>query len=111
MPFDPSLPQNNSPLSATMMRSQFNELKALIDALPAGVTQQQLTDAINALQSSVDDAISTLTAEINSVQSGSANNVNGIEPLDNLVISDPPAQGEVQTLMVKLNDLINGSHR
>ena len=32
--FDPNLPANNSPNSSAQMRSQFNGLKALIDAVP-----------------------------------------------------------------------------
>lgn len=34
--FDPNLPQENTPADAAQMRSQFNGLKALIDAIPAG---------------------------------------------------------------------------
>jgi len=37
MPFDPTLPANNSNLSSAEMRGQFNALKALIDGL-----QQQI---------------------------------------------------------------------
>jgi hypothetical protein len=33
MPFDPNLPQENTPLDAAQVRAQFNALKALIDAL------------------------------------------------------------------------------
>jgi hypothetical protein len=34
MPFDPNLPQENTPADAVQMRSQLNGLKALIDAAP-----------------------------------------------------------------------------
>ena len=34
--FDPNLPQENTQADAAQMRSQFNGLKALIDAIPAG---------------------------------------------------------------------------
>jgi len=33
MPFDPTLPANNSPIVSAELRNQFNGLKALIDAL------------------------------------------------------------------------------
>lgn len=33
MPFDPTLPANNSPLSSAVMRDQLTSLKALIDAI------------------------------------------------------------------------------
>jgi hypothetical protein len=36
MPFDPNAPANNSPILSGELRSQFNSLKALIDAIPAG---------------------------------------------------------------------------
>lgn len=36
MPFDPSLPQENTPVDAAQMRSQLTGLKDLIDAIPAG---------------------------------------------------------------------------
>ena len=41
---------------------------------------------------------------------GTANNVNGVGTLD-ITISDPPQQGEVQAMLDKLNELINGAHR
>ena len=36
MPFDPTIPQENADLDAGPIRQQFNALKALIDAAPAG---------------------------------------------------------------------------
>ena len=36
MPFDPNLPQENTPLDAAQMRVQLTGLKDLIDALPTG---------------------------------------------------------------------------
>ncbi|MFO1440507.1 MAG: hypothetical protein U1F81_19470 [Verrucomicrobiaceae bacterium] len=36
MAYDPSFPQENTPIDAAPMREQFNSLKALIDAIPAG---------------------------------------------------------------------------
>ena len=36
MPFDPNLPQENTPLDAAQMRAQLNALKQLIDNIPAG---------------------------------------------------------------------------
>ena len=54
MPFDPTLPLDNSIVEADELRDQFNALKALIDAIPAGppgpqgapgeVTQAQLSN-------------------------------------------------------------------
>ena len=36
MPFDPTLPADNTPVSAPAMREQLTALKALIAAVPAG---------------------------------------------------------------------------
>jgi hypothetical protein len=35
MPYDPSLPAANSPVSSAELRAQFDGLKTLLDALPA----------------------------------------------------------------------------
>ena len=45
--FDPTLPQEGTPLDAAQMRQQFNSLKTLIDLLPT-VTAAQV-DAVNTL--------------------------------------------------------------
>jgi hypothetical protein len=45
MPFDPSLPQENTPVDAVQMRAQLNGLKDLIDAL-AVITAAQV-EAVN----------------------------------------------------------------
>ena len=47
MPFDPSLPQENTPVDAVQMRGQLNGLKALIDALAAGTVTAVVVDAVN----------------------------------------------------------------
>ena len=85
MPFDPSQPADNSPLSSAQMRSQLTALKA--------DTQTR------ALQANVDAAIA-----------GTSANSNGVGTLG-LVISDPPTQAEVQAIMDKLDELINALRR
>ena len=40
MPFDPTDPPLNTELRAAKLRNQFNSLKVLIDAVPAGPAQQ-----------------------------------------------------------------------
>ena len=59
--FDPTFPQENTPIDAAPMRQQLNALKALIDAVPAGppgpqgppgeVTQADLNNAVLSLLS------------------------------------------------------------
>jgi len=41
MPYDPTLPINNSPISSAELRNQFAGLKALIDAQQAQITALQ----------------------------------------------------------------------
>ena len=121
MPFNPALPQNGSALSSAVVREQFNGLKALIDELPAGVTQQELSQAMDSLQTSVNEAVAmlqtdlesavgNLTTEIETTRQMSANNVDGINILD-VVIGNPPSQEDVQAMVDKLNELINGLRR
>jgi hypothetical protein len=88
MPYDPLLPRPNTPLDADEMRAQLNGLKSLIDAVPGGVTEEQLTSAIN----------------------GTAKNADGVAALYQ-TISDPPTQGEVQAIQDKLNELIMALRR
>jgi hypothetical protein len=44
-------------------------------------------------------------------RAGTANNVNGVCGLSGLVICNPPTQAQVETIRVKLNELIHVLHR
>jgi hypothetical protein len=79
MPFNSTLPANNSPISSAELRGQLNGLNDNIDA-----------------------AVESLLQNINT---NTAANVNAVEELG-LSISDPPTQGEVQEVLSKLNELI-----
>jgi len=82
MPFDPALPANNSPVSSAELRNQFTGLKSLVDDCP---TTNQMQD------------------HVGEVAASSAAAVNGPP---GFVVSDPPTQAEVQTVVDKLNELI-----
>lgn len=86
MPFDPTKPANNSPLSSAEIRNQLTSLKTEVDG-------------------------KATPADLNNAIAGTANNVNGVLDLSGLGISDPPTQGEVQAILDKLNELINAAHR
>jgi len=90
MPYDPTKPANNSPLSSAEMRNQFNALKELIDPL---VTHDQLLISIN-----------------NAVNDGASANSNSVGSL-NLTVSDPPTQAEMQGIADKLDELITALRR
>lgn len=121
MPFDPNQPQQGELIDAVQLRNQFNGLKTLIDNVPAGppgpqgpagapgepgpegpqgppgeVTAQQLNDA--------------MAQVAYEVTSGSSANSNGVAYLE-VVITDPPTQGNVQALMDKINELIGALRR
>lgn len=105
MPFDPNLPQPNTPADADQMRAQLNGLKDLIDALTA-----QLAAAEGRL-TNLESAGFVTQGDIDNAIAGTASNVNGVSILDPFVASDPPLQSEVQMLGDKLNELITGAHR
>jgi len=81
MPFDPTLPVNNSPIVAAELRNQYNALKALYDA-------QQVQ--IAAMQARWD----TLTAQLAD-----------IDPL-NMTVSDPPTVNEVQSIVYQSDAML-----
>ena len=82
MPFDPTLPVNNSLISSSELRSQFTGLNELIDNV-----QNQLISEIDG--TAVNPAVSTLGQSI----------------------SNPPTQAQVQAIQNKLNELINAITR
>ncbi|MFN0078646.1 MAG: hypothetical protein ACKVY0_19470 [Prosthecobacter sp.] len=59
MPFDPNLPQENTPADAVQMRSQLNGLKDLIDAIPVGPPGQNGSDGTS-VTGAVMDGVNTL---------------------------------------------------
>jgi hypothetical protein len=86
MPFDPTLPVNNSLISSSELRNQLNGLKSIID-LNASNDAVALTNAI----------------------AGTAQN-----PAVNVLsqsISNPPTQAQVQAIQNKINELINAITR
>src|SRR6266576_267505 len=76
MPFDPSLPQTNSPIASAELRDQFNGLKVLVDNC---ATNLDLNAAIHDLSDEVQDKITNETA----------GNVSSVADLSGLSISDP----------------------
>ena len=82
MPFDPSLPVNNSLISSSELRNQFTGLNELIDNV-----QNQLIASIDG--TAMNPAVSTLGQSI----------------------SNPPTQAQVQAIQNKLNELINAITR
>jgi hypothetical protein len=82
MPYDPTLPVNNSLISSSELRNQFNGLKSLVDNVDAelntGIAGTAMNPAVNTLGQS---------------------------------ISNPPTQAQVQAIQNKLNELINAITR
>ena len=84
MPFNPSLPANNSPVSSSELRDQFSGLKDYVD------------DVANDLNMNINDAVVNQTA----------GNVSTIAELS-LTVSNPPTQAQMQQVVDKLNQLIH----
>ena len=94
MPFDPTLPANNSPVSSSELRGQ---LTALNDAIADAVSlaAENLSNALVDVNTTIDNQVATQTA----------GSVTGFS-VPNLTISDPPTQSEVQQIADILHDLI-----
>ena len=136
MPFDPTKPAANSPLSSLEMREQLNALKALIDAVPAGppgpagpqgpvfasVQIGSVTTGMPGSSASASVATYGNNVEISFVipegQPGEvttvelSNEIAGTARNPNtvaplgLAVSDPPKQSEMQQIVAKLDELI-----
>ena len=138
MSFDPTKPSTGAPASSAELRSQFNALKALIDAVPAvtGATVDSVTigsgtsvnvslvagvlhfdfilqpgppGEVTQAQLSNDLANAVNQVMLITLPQTSANS-NGVSTLG-LTVSDPPTQAEVQSVANKLDELINALRR
>jgi hypothetical protein len=92
--FDPTIPPDGAFATGAALRGQFNGLKALIDAIPAGPAGPP-GEVSNV----------TLAAQI----AGTAQNPN-VGPL-NIALSDPPTRAEVQAILDFMNALVNSLTR
>ena len=86
MPFDPDLPANNSPISSSELRDQFNGLKEELETFCVPLAQYQ-TD-----------------------YEDTARNPVTVARLD-MAVSDPPTQAEVQAIADKIDELIDALKR
>ena len=91
MPFDPAKPAPGDDLDAVLIRTQFNALKALIDAQAAQIASLQ----------------GPLAASI----AGTSSNSNGVGNLNLNIANNPPQQFEVQPIADKVDELINALRR
>jgi PleD family two-component response regulator len=82
MPYDPTLPVENSPILSAELRSQFQGLKEEVDDR---VTGPYVDGAIAAQAAANCDSVDNLTA----------------------TVSNPPTQAQVQALVDKLTELMN----
>ena len=86
MPFDPTLPAANSPISSEELRNQFTALQAEIDDRPDFGAMSQ------------------------AIQEQTAGNVSELDNLP-LIVSDPPTRAQVQEIVDKLYDLMTAVKR
>lgn len=85
MAFDPTKPVNSSPVTAAELRAQFNGLH---DAIAQRATPADVANAV----------------------SGTSNNSNGVGQLG-FTVNDPPTATDVQTIVNKIDELINALRR
>ena len=138
MSFDPTKPSTGAPASSAELRSQFNGLKTLIDAVPVvnGATVDSVTigsgtsvnvslvtgvlhfdfilqpgppGEVTQAQLSNDLSNTANQAMLNTLPQTSANS-NAVALLSG-TISNPPTQAEVQENRDKINELINSLRR
>ena len=93
MAYDPTKPANNAPVVSAELRNQFAGLKTLLDATQTQVNELPTRDDVT-------DAITNAAA-------GPANDVSNLT----LTISNPPTQLQVQTLVEKINQLLDALKR
>lgn len=134
MSFDPNLPADDTEVEAPELRAQFNALKALIDAVPAGapgpegpqgppgpqgdpgpqgpegtgLPGPQGETGPPGPQGPPPDSDTVMTA-VGTALAGTALNPT-LTPLS-LTISDPPTQAEVQSVLDLVNTLIGQLRR
>lgn len=97
MPFDPSKPADNSPLSSAEMRTQLNALNA---DTQARVTQPELNNAMN----------NAISAAINGALPQTSANTNNVNPLNQQAdVNYNSAQ--MQDVLNKIDELINALRR
>ena len=95
--FDPTFPQENTPIDAAPMREQLNALKALIDAVPAGPPGPQGPPG-EVTQADLNNAVLNLLSQ-------SSNNSNAVPTVGQVAdASYNPAQ--LQDLINKIDELI-----
>jgi hypothetical protein len=82
MPYDPTLPVNNSLVSSSELRNQFTGLKSIIDSNATNTANLISATALN-------PSVTVLSQSI----------------------SNPPTQAQVQAIQNKLNELINAITR
>jgi hypothetical protein len=132
MPFDPTLPANNSPGSSAQMRSQLTGLKAIIDAVPT--ITSAVVDSVNTLPAGSSATVSasvagsvlhlgfgipmgqsgppgevqlaTLNAEI----AGTSSNSNAVTMLSQVADAEY-SQTQMQSLFTKVDELLMALRR
>jgi hypothetical protein len=132
MPFDPTLPANNSSGSSAQMRAQLTGLKTLIDAVPT--ITSAVVDAVNTLPpgdpatvsaSVIGDVLhltfslpmgqsgppgEVTTAALNAEIAGTSSNSNAVTMLSQVADAEY-SQTQMQSLFTKVDELLMALRR
>ena len=129
MPYDPSLPVNNTKVRASELRGQFNGLKDLIDAVPAGppgpdgpAGPEGPTGPTGAVggdgpqgppgptgppgEVTTPDLNNAIAAALTTMAADSSANSNAISTLDTPFVNDPPTLADIELLRAAFNNLV-----
>jgi len=109
MSYDPNFPPHGADLISAEFRAQFNALKQLLDDLDAGkLSLADFSAAFGNLNAVVQGKASQ--SDLTTAIAGTSSNSNAI-PVLAMSVSDPPLQGQVQSIANKVDDLINALRR
>jgi len=105
----PTKPAPSDELDAVLIRAQLNAPKQLLDDLDSGkLSLADFSAAFGNLNAVVQGKASQ--SDLASAIAGTSSNSNAI-PLLALSVSDPPLQGQVQSIANKVDDLITALRR
>src|SRR6266853_166108 len=109
MPFDPNRPADHAEIVSAELRAQFNALKQLLDDLNTGkLSLADFSAAFGNLNAVVQGKASQ--GDLTTAIAGTPSNCNAV-PVLAMSVSDPPLQGQVQSIANKVDDLITALRR
>ena len=108
--FDPTYPPLNAEIESAPLRSQFNSLKALIDAVPAGPPGPEGQEGAQGPPGPAGPPGEVTAVDLNNAIQTTSNNSNTVAMLGETA-DISYNQPQIQNLMNKVDELINALRR